>query len=421
MKKILLFVALFSLNNVYSQHNKCNTMTNWEKAKQQDPQTETRNAELEERIQQWISSSSTNRSAAAVITIPVVVHVIYNANEENISEAQINSQIAILNTDFRKMNADLLASTHAFYPVVADAEIEFVLAKRDPNGASTTGITRTFTDSVGFAAIDNEKFTATGGKDNWDPTKYLNLWVANLDMTDGTLGYAAFPSDLATEPGKDGVVIDFRAFGNVGTAGTGGFGVNNAGRTAVHEVGHWLNLRHIWGDATCGDDFVADTPPHEKDNYDCPTFPHNVGSQCNPGANGEMFMNYMDYVDDGCMNMFTAGQVTRMKAALSTARVGITNSNGGEEVSISSVEFDNLKLDIYPNPANGIVNIKVNSSNVESLEVKVYSITGQLIQSENVKNANNLSIDMSNEKVGVYFATVTIDGYSIVKKIMIYE
>ena len=163
------------------------------------------------------------------------------------------------------------------------------------------------------------KKVSTGGLDAWNASKYLNLWVCNL--SGGVLGYAQFPGGAAA---TDGVVILTTAFGKGGSAAS----PFNLGRTATHEVGHWLNLRHIWGDANCGNDLVSDTPTQQTSNYGCPSFPHVT---CSNGSNGDMFMNYMDYVDDRCMYMFSTGQSTRMNALFASggARVGLVTSDGG--------------------------------------------------------------------------------------------
>jgi len=185
---------------------------------------------------QKASSQASFKRKADLISIPVVVHVVYNANEENVSDAQIQSQLDVLNADFQLLNEDKLNSSHAFYDDMADCEIEFCLAKTDPDGNPHSGITRTRTDSVNFAGVGNEKFTSFGGHDNWDPNRYLNIWVCNLDEDFGTLGYSSFPTDLKDYPREDGVVIHFRCFGTTGTAGSGDFQENNLGRTATHEV-----------------------------------------------------------------------------------------------------------------------------------------------------------------------------------------
>ncbi len=241
--------------------------------------------------------------------IPVVVHLVYGNENQNISDEQIQSQIDILNQDFRKLNSDVSLVPSQFQSLVADTGINFKLATEDPDKNPTNGIIRTSTkNSGGFTQDDAVKFASSGGHDAWPSDMYLNLWVCKLNG--GLLGYAQFPGGPAE---TDGVVINYQAFGNIGTA-TPPF---NKGRSATHEIGHWLNLHHIWGDNWCGDDQIEDTPKQEAPNYGCPSFPHVT---CNNGPNGDIFMNYMDYVDDGCMNMFTLGQVARIMAALEGPR-----------------------------------------------------------------------------------------------------
>ncbi len=248
-------------------------------------------------------------------TIPVVVHVVYKKTSENISDAQIKSQITVLNKDYRATNTDKSKVPSVWKTLVADAWIKFVLATKDPKGKKTTGITRTKTTRTSFGTGDTVKATATGGIDPWPTSKYLNIWVCTLGG--GLLGYAQFPGG---PPETDGVVILNSAFGTQGTA-TAPF---NKGRTATHEIGHWLNLRHIWGDTEdcSGTDNVDDTPNAMGPNYSKPVFPH---ISCKNGPNGDMFMNYMDYVDDAAMFMFTTLQVARIQAALSNERNTIGN------------------------------------------------------------------------------------------------
>jgi hypothetical protein len=245
-----------------------------------------------------------------ITTIPVVVHVVYNTRAENISVTQIRSQIAVLNKDFRATNPDKSKVPDIWKGLVADTRIQFALATTDPTGQSTTGITRTKTTRPSFGTGDTVKSAATGGANPWPSDKYLNIWVCTL--ANSLLGYAQFPGG---PPATDGVVILNTAFGTRGTA-TAPF---NLGRTATHEIGHWLNLRHIWGDTEdcSGSDLVADTPNAEGPNFGKPTFPK---VSCSNGPSGDMFMNYMDYVDDDSMVMFTPQQVARMHTALDGPR-----------------------------------------------------------------------------------------------------
>lgn len=251
------------------------------------------------------------------ITIPVVVHVVWNLPEEDISDAQIASQIAVLNADYAATNADIGQVPAIWSALPADSAIRFALANRDPDGNPHSGITRTRSELASFGTDDGVKFTTRGGQNAWPADRYLNIWVCNLA---DILGYAQFPGG---PPLTDGVVVGHPYFGTTGTA-TAPF---NLGRTTTHEVGHWLNLRHIWGDTEdcSGPDFVHDTPDQELPNYHSPTFPH---ISCGNGPNGDMFMNYMDYVDDAAMFMFTAGQVARMRTTIETIRATLAMSNG---------------------------------------------------------------------------------------------
>ncbi len=252
------------------------------------------------------------------VTIPIVVNVIWNTSSENISDAQIQTQIDVLNADFRALNADRINTPSIFSNLIADFEINFCLATQDPSGNATTGIRRQNTTRTSFSSNDAMKYTAQGGLDAWDRNKYLNLWICDLNSP--LLGYAQFPGGAAA---TDGVVCDYQYVGTIGTATT----PFHKGRTATHEVGHWLNLRHIWGDATCGSDLVNDTPTHNTSNVGCPSSPHY--STCS-GTPIEMTMNYMDYTDDACMYMFSTGQKARSQAlfAAGGSRVSLLTSPG---------------------------------------------------------------------------------------------
>ncbi|MEM9929540.1 MAG: M43 family zinc metalloprotease, partial [Bacteroidota bacterium] len=248
----------------------------------------------------------------AITTIPVVVHIVYNNATENISLAQIQSQLDVLNADFRRLNSD----ADNVWPQAADSEIEFCLATVDPNGNPTDGIIRRATSVTSFgtsSAGNPVKFNSSGGSDAWPAADYMNMWVC--DLAGGLLGYAQFPGGPAA---TDGIVVDYAYFGTIGTA-TAPF---NLGRTATHEVGHYLNLRHIWGDGGCGaSDFVSDTPDSDGSNVGCALGSVSCGTT-------DMVQNYMDYSDDACMNLFTQGQKARMQAALASARSSLGNSNG---------------------------------------------------------------------------------------------
>lgn len=278
--------------------------------------------------QQVINGPTANRTSATLYTIPVVVHVVYNTSAQNLSDAIIQSQIDVLNKDFSRTNADASNTPAAFLGVAADCQIRFQLATRDPNGNTTTGIVRKSTTRSYFEYGGSDpngvfvKQSANGGSDAWNTSQYLNMWVCNFGGSSSSLlGYATFPTDAGTY--KDGVVMGYKYFGVNPSLG----GVFGYGRTATHEVGHWLNLRHTWGDANCGNDLVSDTPTQQTSSSGCPSFPRRT---CGNTTNGDMFMNYMDYTDDQCMNMFTNGQRDRAHALFQSggARVSLLSSPG---------------------------------------------------------------------------------------------
>ncbi|MEO7562509.1 MAG: zinc metalloprotease, partial [Ferruginibacter sp.] len=223
-----------------------------------------------------------------IINIPVVVHILYQAAGQNITDAQVLSQLNVLNQDYQLKNLDAANIPAAFKSIAADVRINFCLARVDPNGRSTQGIIHKYTSKEYFLD-EGMKYSAQGGDDAWDSKKYLNIWVCYLFGR--SLGFASLPGGPAD---KDGVVINYDVFGTMGTRAP-----FNKGRTATHEIGHWLGLKHLWGDEACGTDDVDDTPSQRFSNFNCPSFPH--VTSCSPNGNGDMFMNYMDFTDDACM------------------------------------------------------------------------------------------------------------------------
>ncbi|TRX35138.1 zinc metalloprotease [Flavobacterium sp. ZT3R18] len=234
----------------------------------------------------------TKRLVNGKVVIPVVVNVLYRTAAENISDAQIQSQIDVLNKDFTATNSDFSNTPALFSGVAANVGITFELKQ----------IIRKSTTKTSWGTTDTMKNAKRGGIAPTSPTTNLNLWVCTIGG--GILGYAQFPGGSSA---TDGVAIDSKYFGLSGSANA----PYNLGRTATHEVGHWMNLRHIWGDASCGSDLVSDTPTHNDANYGVPAYPHY--STCS-GTPVEMTMNYMDYTDDNAMFMFSTGQKSRMSA-----------------------------------------------------------------------------------------------------------
>ena len=299
-----------------SSRRMCGAAAAYYLAVEAHPEYRERQRDLEAQTAQRMSLGVAALVPEAPVTIPVVVHVVYNRQSENISKAQIESQITVLNNDFGATNADKAQVPAVWQGLITDTNIRFALASEDPAGNSTTGITQTKTNRAAFGVEDSVKSAATDGVDPWPTDRYLNIWACTLEG--GLLGYAQFPGG---PPETDGVVIRNTAFGTTGTVEP----PFNMGRTGTHEVGHFLNLYHIWGlyDDCTGGDMVSDTPNAAGPNYGEPNFPQ---VSCNNGPNGDMFMNYMDYTDDACMCMFTAQQVARMMATLEGPRSALGRS-----------------------------------------------------------------------------------------------
>lgn len=325
-----------------------------------------------------------------IITIPTVVHVVYNNSIENISNTQIQSQIDVLNKDFSRLNSDVFSAPSRFRGFSKDIRVEFCLAERDPNGNPTNGITRTPTSHGPFLEGGTDiKYTANGGKDIWQRDDYLNIWVCDIDGS--TLGWAQFPGGAA---GTDGIVIDYEYFGTTGTA-TPPF---DLGRTATHEVGHWLDLYHIWGDdgtACSGTDNINDTPNQAGSSSGCPSAPTSCS---NSGYGGDMYVNYMDYSDDACLNMFTYWQYRRMEATLSGSRSSLQSSLGCTQGNVPATNFNaNITAGTAPLTVN-FSDLSTNSPTSWS-----WSFPGASITSSTIQNPSNITYNSP----GTYPVTLT--------------
>lgn len=340
--------------------------------------------------------------AGELITIPVVVHILYNNSVQNISDEQVLSQLEVLNKDYRKLNntANIPAP---FAGYAADTKISFCIAKTDPSGKATSGIVRKYTAMKSWTADDQMKFSAAGGDDGWDAKKYLNIWVVNL--SGNNLGYASLP---AAAPDKDGVVIQYDAFGSVGAVRY----PFDKGRTATHEVGHWLGLMHLWGDALCGDDHIDDTPPQRSYNNGCPSFPHT--SSCSVNAYGDMFMNFMDFSDDGCMSMFTYGQKNKMRSmfALGNPRNSFLSSTAcvasqaERGTSPTGTEELGNTVSLYPNPAINVINVEsANTALLSGQTIHIYAIAGYEVKSKLLVSGKN-TVSINDIPAGIYLVRI---------------
>lgn len=365
----------------------------------------------------------TSRGIDAVVTIPVVVHVIHNGDavgsNENISDARVLSQITVLNQDFRRMLGTPGYNTNA---VGADVEIEFCMAKRTPTGTATSGIDRVQRTVASYATESSVETMKAATQ--WDPTQYFNIWVVYFSDSgsaemNGVLGYAQFPSNsglggMATNGGAantDGVVIDYRCFGTSSIAPSNNYFTDyDKGRTATHEIGHCFGLIHIWGDnSSCtvnatdsAKDYCPDTPAQSEEHYDC----FQTYNTCTAAAGNDMTANYMDYTNDTCMNIFTLNQKARMLAVLQNSpRRSTLPASLGCTAILGTEAFELLEgLNLSPNPANNFVTINGGQDLPDNYTI--YNSLGQVIAAQKVQSSADLTINTSELAKGVYFIRI---------------
>lgn len=350
-----------------------------------------------------------NRIESTSIKIPVVVHILYHTPDQKITDAVVQNQIKILNECFRRLNADTVNTPARFKTLAADCEIEFKLATSDPQKRYTNGITRKYTPITEWAAKDDMKYAAKLGTDAWDTKSYLNIWVCKLDNVAGYSSVIGGPAE------KEGIVLDFSAFDiNVNSAST------NLGKTAVHEAGHWLGLKHLWGDEFCGDDGIADTPKQSGYNVGCPSA---VLISCGNGPNGDMFMNYMDFTNDECLNMFTLGQKARMLSLFNPGAVrnSLLSSKGLDaplifESPVPEEDPEWLDVKMYPNPATTelILDLAYDIRWFGKI-ISIFNLNGQLIMNVTVTSKKQ-RIDISKLPAGIYFIAAKKDDGESMKK-----
>lgn len=439
MKKHLLTIGLsfLALSMSFAQNtNKCATMPVYNEH-MQNPVAKTNFINADLAAQNWLANPANKanvlKKQSAIITIPVVVHVVYKNAIQNIPDTQIVRQIQLLNECFRLQNANFPTGRAIFDSIGADTEIQFCLAGTDPQGNPTTGIIRKSAPSnAAFDPIfnmDKVKSSATNGDDPWPNDKYLNIWVCDMSLfgTAFVLGYATFPGEV---PALDGVVIQSEYFG-YGTAAA----PNNLGRTTIHEVGHFFGMRHIWADDDGGStgqcdstDFVYDTPNQAaKSESDC-NLTINSCSNEDPYWGTvdpqDMVENYMDYSADGCMAMFTKGQKARMYSYLNTtpSRMALKVSTAGcTTVAVGIKELYSNFSDyvfVYPNPSSNELHINITQITPADLKCEIYNANGQLMKSIKQLDFQN-TVDLSELASGMYVVKVYNAEVNAIKKITI--
>lgn len=385
--------------------------------------------------------------------VRVVVHIIYMADTkyQNLSDEIVASQIDALNRDYNLWN-DYSTLRPEFVPFIGNAKIQFKLATTDPNGNPTTGIERRKGElgtatTWGILGGENQKQFSKGGLDAWTTSKYLNIWVCDLNYgTDGTEGYlggyAFFPSyfyPIALFPRQmDGASIDYRFFGqhnwfNIDSLnGSDNYGL---GRTTVHEIGHYLGLFHAWGNVLdpvnystgcVEDDEIKDTPNSKKPYATyyveprniCDTIVNSCGTLYNGVDYDDMFENYMDYSTDRCYSLFTAMQVKRMRSQLVKYREGIINDKFVTSIN-QTAAFDK-KFEIYPNPSKGLFQVKIKEDINSPINVRVLNSLGAVVLEKQIpSNLSKFDIDLSALSKSMYLINFTSNGITTTKKVII--
>ena len=408
---VTLCLLFYFATGSFAQH-RCSFDEQWAWQSDRDTQFLQRMGEVEKRIQEQLAKAShlTTRSS---FQIPVVFHILWNTDAENISEEDIITQLEILNQDYSAQNPGFDLIPPVFKPLAAAANIEFCLASIDPSGASTNGITRTrtFVDSLNI----KEVYYSTGeGQDAWDTNLYLNIWVANLE--NNLVGFGSYPGQNSAA--EDGIVIDYRVFG-----------INahprlNLGRTLTHEVGHYLGLFHPWGDglfnADCeGDDRVLDTPLQMTSfSGQCPDAFTDLPQSC---GSLDMYMNFMNYTNDLCLHMFTKGQQLRMLATLLEMRPTLLDAEVCSEVSQPNPPKN--KVNVGPNPTRGSLYIESFVEGPAEAYLEVFDINGRslyLFKQDGIKQFFAYTMDTSSWSPGYYLLRVEIGGTVSTHKVLKY-
>ncbi len=440
---------------------------------------------------EWAKAKAAQRADddTTIYHIPVVVHIVFNTSQENISDAVVQAQIDKLNEDYRRLNADAATTRAIFQPVATDTRIEFYLATEDPDGNPSTGITRTQTDQTDFSplagidplqifndllacgltfdqimglfsganvdltpdqeacamavlepllsgggAMDAMKFDDQGGKSAWDTNRYLNIWVCDINGDNPTLGLVlgfAYPPEGAPNwpagstgtPETDGVVIDYHAFGGTTNPNVSMLApFADEGRSCVHEVGHYLGLRHIWGDADCTeDDGIADTPDADAAS-DASTgcdWTKNTCTESTGTQLPDMIENYMDYSSDDCQNMFTLDQAGIMRSMLQGPRSGLLWQNPALGVPAVGSPNNAKLLVARPNPANdGQFALVLSPQMQGTADIAIFNAAGQQVFALQTSE-KQIPIDAAQWQNGIYIAKVNGKNQTAVEKIVI--
>ncbi|MBT8326245.1 MAG: zinc-dependent metalloprotease [Bacteroidia bacterium] len=421
MRGVLLFIIGFTVSFLYAQTEQCGQVEYMDYLETLSPgiKEQADNMYFESLRQ----SQARNKWDAkdTLYTINVVFHVMYNIGEENLTDEVIKSQMDILNASYRRTNEDTVLTRDIFKPVAADVGIQFQLAKVDPNGDSTSGIVRKYTPrssyvtSQRFATLQAEQVkTAANGSAAWDTEKYLNIWVCDLSYLgyDLLLGFAYPPTSAPNWPStsyvnadRQGVVVHYK------TVGENSFTTLTSNKTLVHEVGHYLGLRHIWGDAPANDrcnhnydDFINDTPlaGSSSDAPGC-NYNKNTCDPLEPDDLPDQIENYMDYSPGTCQNMFTSDQAGLMRQNLITYRPGIIALKTYEMGPEPMPYIPPTETRVYPNPASTFVVVEIKDPIKENrYKLKITNVLGQPVFEKELESESRQRIEYNFGLSGFY-------------------
>lgn len=406
-----------------------------------------------------ISDNSTKRKKTnnGVYQIPVVFHVVYNHTSANIADSVIYDQMRVLNECFRRQNSDTNNTRQDFKPIVGDSNIEFVLASTDPNGNPTNGITRTYSTTKYFGGVlpYNQSQTqqiqnwvadslfynffritqdSLNGKSAWNSNRYVNVWVGDFRIFEPQIGnfeeltyfglatpppnHPNWPTAIYDELAdfQEGILLHYPV---VGSNNPNDFPAPytpynplvKTGKMLVHEMGHYLGLRHIWGDGSCSmDDHIDDTPrANASSQFDCNASANTCVDTILGMDLPNMIENYMDYSNGDCQNSFTQGQINVMRTVVENSRPSLLSIKPANKI-------EPLAINHYPNPTSGDLNIKFGST-AKDAQISVLSIDGKLLKTVSLKHIDKATISLENQP-GLYLIQVVADGQSSTFKVI---
>ena len=444
-KSLILSFTFISMFTQAQSIDKCVTTEMVNKSITEDSRNYLTMKDAADKNAKWLETNRGNENKS-IITVPIVIHVVHRSNHSNIgsgtniSNAQIEDGLRILNEDYSKTNPEFPnPPRNTFVQYAGNTQLQFCLATEDENGNPTTGITRTSTTETNFDVDGNDemKRAITGGKDGWDPDKYLNIWICDIVNSGGgqILGYSYLPGSVGWSMWKDGVVVDYRYFGTIGVSAGG-----NDGRTPTHEIGHYLGLLHTFcqetdasGNPICCDNddsnwggYVDDTPATKDIYYGTVTSSTN-NNTCNDLSYSNAFNTDVLDMDENFMSyasttwMFTIEQVAVMNGTLNGYRSGLKNStipmNCTGTVGIENL-IDNNQIKIYPNPTKGRILVQ-NLVNTRTKNIIVRNILGEIVYTQLSDGNITISIDLSILENGIYFIEISTDKGIRLEKVIL--